>query len=77
MDLPSYKMVDLSIVFWDCLPGRVYDISAVDCHDIISDGKPIFWTSTWTKAGRPNKNMAIPQEVEEILWPFRMNTLWL
>ena len=23
VDLPSYKMVDLSIVFWDCLPEGI------------------------------------------------------
>ena len=35
VDLPSYNMVDLSIVFWDCLPGRVWSLKNYYPHPLV------------------------------------------
>ena len=32
VDLPSYKMVDLSIVFWDCLPEGKSPLITMKSH---------------------------------------------
>ena len=43
VDLPIFQMVDLSIVFWDCLPGRV---------KIVKQRKSRDWTSSVLPARR-------------------------